>query len=223
MIRRIKNVRPLRADEIECRVGAQNAGGCSLLLYKDARCDMRLLDETVGAENWMRSHKMIGDELYCKVSIYDTLRMQWVSKEDVGTESRTEAVKGRASDAFKRACFNWGIGRELYTAPFIWVEFREGDTYTKVGSTMVKNGRFKVADIQYKDGAISYLSIIDTSGNVRYTYGKKAVKGLGSAMEALTKCKTLDELLKVQQEHCEYMSDIEFVALFNTLHEELCL
>ena len=110
--------RLLKANEIEARVATVSEKGCSLLLYKDARCDMNILDETVGPMNWMRSHTR--DNANCVVSIWDEKKNQWISKEDTGTESFTEKEKGLASDSFKRACFNWGIGRELYTAPFIW-------------------------------------------------------------------------------------------------------
>ena len=111
--------RKLRADEVDCRISTISDKGLSLLLYKDARCDMNILDETVGPMNWQRSHSR--DNANCTVSIYDTEKQIWVSKEDTGTESYTEKEKGLASDSFKRACFNWGIGRELYTAPFIWI------------------------------------------------------------------------------------------------------
>ena len=112
--------RNLRADEIECRVAQAKESGVSLLLYKDARCDQNILDETVGQMNWQRHHGR--DNANCTVSIWDKDKVQWVGKEDTGTESNTEAEKGLASDSFKRACFNWGIGRELYTAPFIWIK-----------------------------------------------------------------------------------------------------
>lgn len=126
--------RDLTAAEIEVRVGQVKEGkGCSLLLYKDARCDMNILDETVGAENWQREHYECKGNLFCRVGIStgenvrqtpDTISFNnrhWVWKSDCGTESNTEAEKGEASDSFKRACVNWGIGRELYTSPFIWV------------------------------------------------------------------------------------------------------
>lgn len=113
------NFRTLNADEIECRVATVSAKGCSLLLYKDARADMNLLDETVGSENWQRKHELINGNLFCDVGIL--INGEWVWKQDVGTESYTEKEKGQASDSFKRACVNWGIGRELYTAPFIWI------------------------------------------------------------------------------------------------------
>ena len=109
--------RDLLAEEIECRVSQANEYGVSLLLYKDARCDQNILDETVGAMNWQRCHTR--DNANCIVSLWDDKKQQWISKEDTGTESNTEKEKGLASDSFKRACFNWGIGRELYTAPQI--------------------------------------------------------------------------------------------------------
>lgn len=112
--------RDLRADEIECRVAQAKGTGVSLLLYKDARCDQNILDETVGAFNWQRQH--CRENANCVVSLWDKEKQQWISKEDTGTESNTEKEKGLASDSFKRACFNWGIGRELYTAPFIWIK-----------------------------------------------------------------------------------------------------
>ena len=112
--------RDLRADEIECRVAQATENGVSILLYKDARCDQNILDETVGALNWERVHTR--DNANCIVSIWDEKKQMWVCKEDTGTESNTEKEKGLASDSFKRSCFNWGIGRELYTAPFVWIK-----------------------------------------------------------------------------------------------------
>ena len=129
--------RTLRADEIDVRVGSASKDPqnpwCTLLLYKDARVDMRLLDEVVGAKNWKRSHELVNGNLYCTVSVWDNEKLEWVSKQDVGTESNTEAVKGQTSDAFKRACFNWGIGRELYSAPLIFIRggSKETNAYVK--------------------------------------------------------------------------------------------
>lgn len=123
--------RDLRADEIECRVARINEYGVSLLLYKDARCDQNILDETVGAMNWQRCHTR--DNANCIVSIWDDNKRMWVCKEDTGTESNTEKEKGLASDSFKRACFNWGIGRELYTAPDIKISPQECNLREKNG------------------------------------------------------------------------------------------
>ena len=115
-------IRLLRADEIECRVSTISEKGLSLLLYKDARVDQRILDETFTPLGWQRTHQSIDGNLYCTVEIWDDAKKQWIAKQDVGTMSYTEKEKGQASDSFKRACFNVGIGRELYTAPdFIWV------------------------------------------------------------------------------------------------------
>lgn len=111
--------RLLKASEIDCRIATVSQKGVSVLLYKDARVDQNILDETVGPMNWQRSHSR--DNANCTVSLWDDEKKQWISKEDTGTESYTEKEKGLASDSFKRACFNWGIGRELYTAPFIWI------------------------------------------------------------------------------------------------------
>lgn len=166
------NIRTLNADEIECRVSTvkktKYGVGCSLLLYKDARCDMRIMDETFGQMNWARQHELIGNRLYCIVSVYDAERGQWVSKQDVGTESNTEKEKGQASDSFKRACTNWGIGRELYTAPFIWVNLHDGEYYERNNKYGV-NTRFCVSEIGYNDKReINKLTILDENGNQRY-------------------------------------------------------
>lgn len=149
--------RKLEANEIECRIGMIKEGGLSLLLYKDARCDMNVLDETVGPLNWKREHTR--DNKNCIVSIWDEDKLQWVSKEDTGTESNTEAEKGLASDSFKRACVNWGIGRELYTAPFIWV--KNGDAaIAQIGNKFKCFDTFSVAKLTYtKSGEIDGLAI----------------------------------------------------------------
>lgn len=154
--------RQLRADEIDCRVAQIKETGLTLLLYKDARCDMNILDETVGAMNWQRAHGR--DNANCVVSIYDPDKKMWVSKEDTGTESNTEAEKGLASDSFKRACFNWGIGRELYTAPFIWVKSDKCEIKEKGGRYSCYD-KFAVLDIKYKDGKICDLEIYNVTKN----------------------------------------------------------
>ena len=157
----MNNFRTLRANEIECRVGTCTDKGLSLLLYKDARCDQNLLDETVGPMNWMRQHSR--DNANCTVSIWDSEKGQWISKEDTGTESNTEAEKGLASDSFKRACVNWGIGRELYTAPFIWISSTECNIAPNRQGKPSCNDKFIVTDIAYNDSReISRLEIRNT-------------------------------------------------------------
>ena len=153
--------RTLRAEEVECRIARVTENGVQLLLYKDARADMDLLDETVGSLNWNRQHELIGDNLYCTVSIYDYDKNEWISKQDVGVESFSEAVKGQASDSFKRACTNFGIGRELYTAPFIWVPADRCKIIPR-GSAFTCRDTFEVIQISYDENRrINMLNIYD--------------------------------------------------------------
>ena len=114
-------MRPLRANEIEVRIGQIYEKGVSMLLYKNARTDMQILDETFGPMGWQCKYKEVKGNLFCSIGILSPEYDEWIWKEDCGTESNTEKEKGEASDAFKRAGFRWGIGRELYTAPFIWL------------------------------------------------------------------------------------------------------
>lgn len=169
--------RKLNASEIDVRVNNVSAKGCALLLYKDARVDQNILDETVGCMNWQRSHQLIGDRLYCTVSIWDEDKAQWISKQDVGTESYTEKEKGQASDSFKRACFNLGIGRELYTAPFIWIPASKCNLENK-GDKYTTYDRFKVDDIGYdKNGNINRLVIRNEKTNIIvYQYGEPSTE-----------------------------------------------
>lgn len=170
----MEKFRTLRADEIDCRVETVKSTGVTLLLYKDARCDMNILDETVGPLNWMRSHSR--ENANCTVSIWDGDKKQWVSKEDTGTESNTEKEKGLASDSFKRACFNWGIGRELYSAPFIFVKSGDCKVDKKDrGSGYTCYDRFYVSNIGYDDKrVINRLQIRNQKNNeIVFDLGKK--------------------------------------------------
>lgn len=166
--------RPLRADEIECRIGSVGAKGFTMLLYKDARCDMNILDETVGEFNWQRDHKEIKGVVYCGVAIYNrevyTEDGRWVWKWDAGAESYTEKEKGEASDSFKRACVNWGIGRELYTAPLIFIRAKTDPVGNGYRLTNKSDGYgYKVAQIEYKGGRISHL-VITKNGTQVFTF-----------------------------------------------------
>jgi hypothetical protein len=158
--------RDLRADEIECRVAQAKQNGVSLLLYKDARCDQNILDETVGAMNWQRQHTR--DNANCIVSIWDEDKKQWIGKEDTGTESNTEKEKGLASDSFKRACFNWGIGRELYTAPFIWIKAEDCTSLLQDGSGKWKCfDNFEVEKIKIENKRITGIAIKNAKSGKR--------------------------------------------------------
>lgn len=163
--------RSLKPSEIEARVSniAKSGKGFSLLLYKDARCDMGILDETVGAKNWQRKHSR--DNKNCTVEIWDDAKKQWIGKEDTGTESNAEAQKGLASDSFKRACFNWGIGRELYTKIFIWINAANYINDFK-GKKSVRE-KFSVYHLETVDGEITQLGIQDSNGVKVFKYMKK--------------------------------------------------
>ena len=166
--------RLLRADEIDCRIAQIREDGLSLLLYKDARVDQNILDETVGEMNWQKSYSR--ENANCTVSIWDEAKKMWISKEDTGTESNTEKEKGLASDSFKRACFCWGIGRELYSAPSIWIRPEDCRTFGKNQSgKLTCNDRFYVSRIEYSDARnITALEIMNRStGKVVYRLGSQ--------------------------------------------------
>lgn len=154
--------RNLNANEIECRVNQINEKGLTLLLYKDARVDQDILDETVGVMNWKKEYQLIDGQLFCTISIWDNEKSQWVGKQDVGVESFSQEEKGRASDAQKRSAFCFGIGRELYTAPFIYIPASSCEIKQGSNGKWTTNTRFKVNSIGYDSkGNIIKLVIIN--------------------------------------------------------------
>lgn len=157
------NFRRLFTSEIDARVAQVNQWGVSVLLYKDARVDMTILDETVGPMNWQKSYSR--DNANCVVSIWDDEKKQWISKEDTGTESNTEKEKGLASDSFKRACFNWGIGRELYSSPRIFFWSKELHGFSDQNGRYRCTDRFTVRDIEYTEQGLIKSVTIDVSDN----------------------------------------------------------
>lgn len=169
--------RDLKADEIDCRVSTFDEKYISLLLYKDARVDQNILDETVTPFKWQREHKELKGNVYCGISIYDDDRKQWVTKWDCGKESFTEAEKGEASDSFKRAGFNWGIGRELYTAPkiIIWAKDKEGNPNFEIrekGNKKTTYTKFYVEAIQITNKEITGLAIKNDKNKRVFVYKK---------------------------------------------------
>lgn len=209
------SIRLLNADEIECRVGQcgklTNGAWCSILLYKDARCDQRILDELFGIFGWQKDYQTINGELYCTVKVKDPESGEWICKQDVGTESNTEAVKGRASDAFKRASFNLGIGRELYTAPKIFINLGEKEVSESGGKVKLSpKVVFDVAYIHYSEKrVIDGLLIKDNKGNVRYKFGdvpdvKEEVKTTAPSAEVSRLTSAINEVLgTTTQEQCK--------------------
>ena len=232
----MKNVRTLESSEIECRIGTISQKGCTILLYKDARVDMRLLDEIYGQMNWKRSHEVIDGNLYCTISIWDAEKKEWISKQDVGTESFTEKEKGQASDSFKRAGFNWGIGRELYTAPFIWITPLENEFDYNNGRYSTKT-KFSVSKIEYNEAReISALVIVDNKGRTRYTFGvsapkaepAKSVKQEAKAnedyqkvLDLISNAKSIDDLKKVYSNNPQLHKHANFMAHMTAKREAL--
>lgn len=186
------NIRTLKANEIECRIGSLKSNGLSLLLYKDARADMKILDETFGFDGWERSHEVIDGKLFCTVKVWSEKRNCWINKQDVGTESNAEKEKGQVSDSFKRACVNLGIGRELYTAPFIWIN-GSFDKYVK----------FDVKEIAYnEDREIKDLVIVDSEGNIVYEFKN------GEQVKAKKSKYTKDKFVKDEKSNLEKVYDL---------------
>lgn len=172
-------IRLLRADEIECRIGTINEKGLSLLLYKDARADMRILDETFGCLGWKRTHQSIDGNLYCTVELWDSEKNTWIAKQDVGTVSYTEKEKGQASDSFKRACVSVGIGRELYSAPFIWISAQKCNLQRR-NDKWICYDKFAVSDISYNENReIVGLTVVNQeTGEISYSmFPKQPPKG----------------------------------------------
>lgn len=164
---------PLKIEEIDFRVQSINKGGyATILAYKDARVDMNRLDEVYGTLNWQKKYELINNHLFCSVGIFNETLKEWIWKQDVGTESMTEKTKGEASDAFKRACFNLGIGRELYDYPLIQVQLKEHE-FDK--ATFKATWNFKLKEwvwfSQFTDGKLTYLAVKDEKSVLRFTFG----------------------------------------------------
>ena len=152
----------LTKDDIELRIGQMSKDGtkASLLLYQDARCAMKYLDQVVGAMNWQKRYYEVRGLVLCSIGIYDEERKEWVWKDDTGSSGSIEEEKSIISDSTKRAVVAWGLARELYTAPDIWV---------KINS---KYDKFKVASISYNENReIKTLEIANEKNEIVYSYG----------------------------------------------------
>jgi len=210
--------RNLYPNEIEVRVQQCKKTGCSLLLYKDARCDMAILDETVTPLGWKREH--LRDNKNCIISLYDDKKGLWIPKEDTGTESNTEQAKGLASDSFKRACFNWGIGRELYSSPFIWIKLNQEemkineqkkDKWGNPTVTLNFGVKFRVSKIISSTSKhIEYLEIVDNVNNIRFTHGvEPSLKWyINEELKKLSKDTQLDYIAKIKAGDLEANQDL---------------
>lgn len=225
----MKEIRLLTAQEIECRVGRcgltkTNKAWTTLLLYADARADYKVLDEVFGVTGWQNDYEVINNNLFCTISIWDDVNKQWVRKQNVGTESKTEKEKGEASDALKRAAVAVGIGRELYTAPAIKIWLKQ-DEYGIIKDEFGKDKvtpyvKFKVKDIAYNDERqICYLQIVDNNDVTRFVEGKRPIsKELRDAIADTTK---REELAFIYNGNPDLQTDAEFVGLIKARSEEL--
>lgn len=213
----MKMFRNLKAEEIDCRIAQIDINWCTLLLYKDARVDQDILDETVGAMNWQRKH--LRDNANCIIEIWDAEKKQWISKEDTGTESFSEAEKGLASDSFKRAGFNWGIGRELYTSPSIFIlprkdmvkKGKDNEFYLNAKGKVETKTKFYVEYIDYDDkDNIVDLIIRDNKNNIRFSQlTKETEKRLNENIMKLKK------LIELREEKDEKFNRDNFYKYFN--------
>jgi hypothetical protein len=190
----------LSADQIEVKVKQVTSKGAVLLLYKTARTDMELLDAVVGPMHWAVDYREIKGNLYCGIGITDDGE-HWVWKWDCGIESRADGdgneKKGEASDAFKRAGFKWGVGRELYSSPFTFAKVKTVQNGSR-WELEDKFARFDVKDIGYSGRVVSRLVITDNHGQVVYSFGKGAMPvGSTEAAEEVGKAKL--ERMNAQQ------------------------
>ena len=168
--------KPLTIGQIDFRVQSINKGGyATILAYKDARVDMNRLDAIYGAEGWQRKHEFKNNKSYCAVGVYSERTSSWVWKEDVGTESNVDKEKGQASDSFKRACFNFGIGRELYDYPIIKIKLKQNE-YKVDGNKVKQTWDLHLKEwkwlSQFEGGKISFLAAQDDHGKTRFQWGK---------------------------------------------------
>ena len=196
----MEKIRCLKPEEIEIRVQQVTEKGAQLLLYKDSRCDKRILDETFGIFGWKDRYEEIKGNLFCTISIYDDAKQQWIDKCDCGTESFSEKEKGEASDAFKRAGFNVGIGRELYTRIFYFASVPTKKNDKGKYDLVNKHEKFTVAEISTNEETekIEKIKIADSKGNIVFSYGysrtltKAETEKVGKPAEMIT-----DEQIKL--------------------------
>lgn len=234
----MSEIRLLKASEIECRVGqcgkTTNGAWCTLLLYKDARCDMKIMDAVFGMYGWKKSYELINGNLFCTVSVRDASTGEWISKQDVGVESNTEKEKGQASDAFKRACVNIGIGRELYTAPRIFINLKSDETDERNGRMVLKsNCSFTVAQIGYDDERnINRLVIVDKNGVIRYQMGSKPVESRDEdsditdllsayALPSIKQARSREELKRIWDDYPQLQGEKAFIEALNGRQNEI--
>ena len=211
------NFRTIRAEEIDLRVGStkkekyldkngkekEKVIGFSLLLFKDARVDANILDSTIGIENWQCKYYQVKNTMVCSVGIninYDdeTKEPLWIWKDDGGDDDyQTEKIKAELSDSFKRACFRFSIGRELYDSPFIWIEVTADNT---------PFSHYSVKEIEYdsKKHIIKLVIINEKTKQVVYSFGNNVKVAQTSQKEP--KKPTSDISMEQHENDCGYIN-----------------
>ena len=209
---------PLTVNDLDFRVHqVTNSGYAIILPYKSARVDMLRLDTVVGRDYWQRKHEVINDNLFCYIGVYNKEIKEWIWKSDVGTESFTEKEKGQASDAFKRAGFNWGIGRELYEYPTIIVQLNP-DEITEKNGKKTASSKFKPNDWNWElqsgeDGIPTLLIAKDKTGNVRFSYNKNNSSNTQSVKQEQPKQKAKSEPKEDKPKVEKWMTEKQFEEL----------
>ncbi len=223
-------MRKLKANEIECRVAQVSSNGCSLLLYKTARVDRAILDEVYGIR-WQNDFKVIDGKMYGGIGVFDSELKQWLWRWDCGTESNTEAEKGQASDCFKRAGFKFGIGVELYSAPFIWINAKTVKNDKGKYILDDKYEKFDVAEIGYaENGDINKLKIKNKKNETVFELGnfgkkepdkneeKKEIKPDIDIIEGAKACSSYEEFKKFYK---QYFAMVKDKTAFNKIAVEI--
>lgn len=214
-------IRKLTAQEIECRVAQVTAKGCSLLLYKTARVDRAILDELFG-DLWQNDFKLIDGKMYGGIGIYNKELEQWLWRWDCGTESNTEAEKGQASDCFKRAGFKWGIGIELYSAPFIWLNIETEKNSSGKYQLKNKYAKFSVKSIQYDaNGTISDLLITDNTGKVVYKFPPTKKEQNNPDIDIIEGLKATDNSANAEAYYNKYKQDVKNLEEFKKVYAQV--
>ena len=234
---------PLDIDHVDFRIQSINKGGyATILAYKNARVDMERLDEVCGPGNWQRDHKELKGNIYCGIGIRneidpDTGANDWVWKWDCGAESYSDKEKGEASDSFKRAGFNWGIGRELYSYPVIQVKLNQNEfeLYTvkdkygkeikKARQTWELNLKEWIWTLKSKDHKVERLEAVDQKGVSRFKFQlnakKKEPDDLDIAKAEAAGCKTVKSLEDTWNAYPELHKNTEFKKHINDLKLKL--
>ena len=214
---------PLDIEDIDFRIQSINKGGyATILAYKDARVDMKRLDEVCGPDGWQRDHKELKGNIYCGVGIrFDKVpelaENEWVWKWDCGSESFNEKEKGESSDSFKRACFNWGIGIELYSYPVIQVKLNQ-DEFTLQNDKARQTWNLKLKEwkwiLKSKDNKIERLEATDQNGKSRFKYllnaKTKDPDDLDIAKAEAVGCKTIKSLEDTWNAYTDLQANTEF-------------